>query len=204
MSLGTPTLPTRILAHAKNIPKNRITGFTIVELLIVIVVIAILAAISIVAYNGIQARANDTKIRAAANQLEKKILLWSIESGITVILGGSGSTSGVTSTGCSNGSQGFFAKTTYICTPEEHLVAKGVISDGFTAELPKNTYVSTSNGNYSLMMYQCGTGKYSLYWTLQSPSPEETANLNSLLSSCGNSTSIRDTWGMRAGKVIQL
>ena len=36
------------------------SGFTIVELLIVIVVIAVLAAISIVAYNGIQTRANNT------------------------------------------------------------------------------------------------------------------------------------------------
>ena len=36
------------------------TGFTIVELLIVIVVIAILAAISIVAYNGIQQRARNS------------------------------------------------------------------------------------------------------------------------------------------------
>lgn len=35
-------------------------GFTIVELLIVIVVIAILAAITIVVYNGIQTRANNT------------------------------------------------------------------------------------------------------------------------------------------------
>jgi prepilin-type N-terminal cleavage/methylation domain-containing protein len=33
------------------------SGFTIVELLIVIVVIAILAALSVVAYNGIQNRA---------------------------------------------------------------------------------------------------------------------------------------------------
>lgn len=36
-------------------------GFTIVELLIVIVVIGILAAITIVAYNGIQSRARDTQ-----------------------------------------------------------------------------------------------------------------------------------------------
>ncbi|MDX2776629.1 type II secretion system protein [Streptomyces caniscabiei] len=47
-------------------------GFTIVELLIVIVVIAILAAIVIVAYNGVQNRAKSSAGQATANSLVKK------------------------------------------------------------------------------------------------------------------------------------
>lgn len=48
-------------------------GFTIVELLIVIVIIAILAAITITAYNGLQARANNSSAMATANMLARKI-----------------------------------------------------------------------------------------------------------------------------------
>ena len=48
-------------------------GFTIVELLIVIVVIAILAAISIAAYTNIQQRAKNTAIINAASQSLKMI-----------------------------------------------------------------------------------------------------------------------------------
>lgn len=45
-------------------------GFTIVELLIVIVVIAILAAITIVAYNGLQQRARNTQVLSGARTIE--------------------------------------------------------------------------------------------------------------------------------------
>ncbi|MEP7204973.1 MAG: type II secretion system protein [Candidatus Saccharibacteria bacterium] len=45
------------------------SGFTIVELLIVIVVIGILAAITIVAYGGITARANTAKAQSSATNV---------------------------------------------------------------------------------------------------------------------------------------
>lgn len=46
-------------------------GFTIVELLIVIVVIGILAAISIVAYTGVTARANESASKGNAESVQK-------------------------------------------------------------------------------------------------------------------------------------
>ena len=49
-------------------------GFTIVELLIVIVVIAILAAISIAAYTNIQQRARNTQVRSGVNMYYKAFL----------------------------------------------------------------------------------------------------------------------------------
>ena len=56
-------------------------GFTIVELLIVIVVIAILAAITIVAYNGIQQRASNQKTTQALAAWIKGLQLYKVDNG---------------------------------------------------------------------------------------------------------------------------
>jgi len=67
----------------KNIKSNTQAqkGFTIVELLIVVVVIAILAAITIVSYNGITNRANASSAAALAASVQKKAELYAADDG---------------------------------------------------------------------------------------------------------------------------
>jgi prepilin-type N-terminal cleavage/methylation domain-containing protein len=63
------------------IDRTKQTGFTIVELLIVIVVIGILAAITIVAYNGIQQRAQNSKTTSAVNAYIKGLSIYASDNG---------------------------------------------------------------------------------------------------------------------------
>ena len=57
-------------------------GFTIVELLIVIVVIGILAAITIVAYTGITQKANNAALTADIKQLQTKAAVYRAQNGV--------------------------------------------------------------------------------------------------------------------------
>jgi prepilin-type N-terminal cleavage/methylation domain-containing protein len=56
-------------------------GFTIVELLIVVVIIAIISSIAIVAYSGIQSRARESKDRDAANSITQYLETYSVVNG---------------------------------------------------------------------------------------------------------------------------
>lgn len=58
-------------------------GFTIVELLIVVVVIAILATITIAAFNGIQERSRQSAAQATAKQAYTKITAFSLQNSDT-------------------------------------------------------------------------------------------------------------------------
>ena len=62
--------------------ENKKTGFTIVELLIVVVVIAILAAITIVSYNGITQRATNTAINDAAAKSKRMVEAYIAQEGV--------------------------------------------------------------------------------------------------------------------------
>lgn len=63
------------------LPRARQDGFTIVELLIVIVIIGVLAGIVIVAYTGITKRAQDSNAKASFSELKKVVEMYQVDNG---------------------------------------------------------------------------------------------------------------------------
>jgi prepilin-type N-terminal cleavage/methylation domain-containing protein len=57
------------------------SGFTIVELLIVIVIIAILATITVVAFNGVQDRAKNAAMTSGVGQYAKALINYGVING---------------------------------------------------------------------------------------------------------------------------
>jgi general secretion pathway protein G len=67
--------------HMNAWAKRTKQGFTIIELLIVIVVIGILASITIVAYNGVQGRAQDARRMSDIVKIQQGLELYKIQNG---------------------------------------------------------------------------------------------------------------------------
>lgn len=177
-------------------------GFTIVELLIVIVIIGILAAITIVAYNGIQARANDSRMRSIANQLSKAITLWNTDSNVSP-KGGWSSTVAFDGTNCSDGTGGWIYKGAYVCALEDLLLSKSYIPPGLITGAPINKgYGSPTNGRFSFMFYPCsGQNQFALYWYLEIPAASDTASITSV-EGAGCPSSPRITYAMKAATLL--
>ena len=108
-------------------------GFTIVELLIVIVVIGILAAIVIVAYQGVTARANTSKAQTNAVSLQKKAEAYNADTA---------------------GGNGVYPATAaaFIAVPASSL---GAVPAGITPQVGDPTNV---NGTTNVRYTACATG----------------------------------------------
>ncbi|MFS8117632.1 MAG: type II secretion system protein [Microcoleus sp.] len=80
-----------------SIRTTRSRGFTIVELLIVIVVIGILAALVLNSFSGAQQKARDTKRRTDVTAIVKALQVWSInnQKPISQLGGGASNGSGI-------------------------------------------------------------------------------------------------------------
>lgn len=155
--------------------RNTRPGFTIVELLIVIVVIAILAAITIVAYNGIQQRARDSQRKSDIATIIKALELYYAENGSypnsTCSLGA----------GCKiNGGWNSTADTSW-SNLESQLVPK------YISKLPKDPQASvdTPAGIYGGYNYDyvrdtgwCGAGRpsFMITYRLESSAQENRVN----------------------------
>lgn len=152
------------------------SGFTIVELLIVVVIIAILAAVTVVAYNGIQERARSSALQTDLTNAKKKLMLYGVDSAtypssntLLSTVGISASKSVYDTTGnnfyyCYNTTNNQFAlgarttgKTSYILTSEGNVqYTNGVGGDQVCQAIGLTGYADTngfiSNG------YQTTTG----------------------------------------------
>ena len=81
LKVGTPFMSSLPCYIRGGLPIRRNNGFTIIELLIVIVIIAILAAITIVAYNGITAKATDARRAQDFSSIQEALQAYAVQNG---------------------------------------------------------------------------------------------------------------------------
>lgn len=135
--------------------KNSQSGFTLLELLVIMAIIGILTTITLVVLNSARDKAHDAKMRAEINQMAKALELYKSNYG-TYRVSGSGYLG--TSTGWANYQDGSSYTTA---------VTQKLFSLGYLGKMELET---TPN----LMMYLCNSDDYySLSATLMYPLPSE-------------------------------
>lgn len=149
-------------------------GFTIVELLIVIVVIGILAAITVVAYNGIQERARDTQRRSDLSVIAKLAAVRAVENDDTALRFGDTCTTGnngfFNQTGIALTGTNYGANSTMMCL-QEATATTASLTDPSGATSCANGAPSTC---FVYMFASCNLGTF-IYAHLEAKPPDSTA-----------------------------
>ena len=138
-------------------------GFTIVELLIVVVIIAILAAITIVAYNGIQNRAKSSAGQSTANAIVKKL------EAINSVKGSYYSSAVGVTAALLNTYSAADPKVTEANIDNAATIASTVPTSNSASGL---TATSASNGN-TVAVWACPGGAHVWYWDYAAATPAQ-------------------------------
>lgn len=166
-------------------------GFTIVELLIVIVVIAVLAAISVVAYNGVQSRARDNVRKQDLAQLAKATKLYAVDRGnyaqvgcgFTTAMGGAG-----------NEGSGWLPSDYDASGTEVISIDACLLSDGYITKPirdPTGQGSCSGLGCYAYMKASCSAGTF--YYAHLETLPQASTDLDG---TCGVAASWDTAYGM--------
>ncbi|OYW84251.1 hypothetical protein B7Z17_04390 [Candidatus Saccharibacteria bacterium 32-49-10] len=202
-------------------------GFTVVEMAVVIVVIAILASIIIIGYDTAQDDSRDTARRAAAQQIVQAVETLRTRTDSVLQFGGY-QTSGPAPVGAmcahnsvsnafasNNANWVFYSGGTssdYSCTLGSMLMGTKVLPLNFDTKLPENEDYTESPArkkDAAMVIYRCDTTnrRWVLYYYLKSPTTEEADAMTSLRNSCTQGpslTALRDTLKMRAATEIKI
>lgn len=172
------------------IKTNTTRGFTIVELLIVIVVIGILAAVSIVSYSGIQQRANSTKTVSALDAWIKALTLYKTDNGrwpSGLVCLGEGYSYGVTgadSTGTAQCRQDYAGGGVTVSTS-----FNAVLSPYIGSQLPTPSFVTTRSTDLvwrrGIIYYYGGGSGNQVYVTATFAGPSTTCPVAGGISGSG-------------------
>lgn len=157
-------------------------GFTIVEVLVVVTVIAILASIGIVAYSSVRDKATDAKIRTAVKLAGDAAVLKEARTGSRVIGYGAFNVSGGIQT----------------LVPE---YLKPDYRDGATSK-------KAADSESVFRFYECskvsGEKSFVIYAALSSPTDEDKASFNRIRSDCGHGDAQAPTSGATVYSYAQL
>lgn len=181
-------------------------GFTVVELMIVIIVMALLATMIALAYGNVQTQARDTQVRDAADKYVDALRLWMAYHNGNMPQGGNIAAASVPdeNLGCSGGgssgwANGNYTNTTYQCTKGLALQTFGYLPADFFDNLPPNPKYNTNKTNF--MIYPRG-GKWYLFYALEAPTAAEESAMNALRAGWPQAETNYSSYGMRAYQEI--